>query len=161
VDVRIFTWPAVEQWPLAAEDGVPRLLVLDPSGDFDELVTHADELLDEELCTPVLPVHDDDGLVVGLLDLLRGELVTLDGTEPAPADLLADAGAALEELTEMLLVCTGDELLVERVRLGLGLSPAALSAALRECWSQGRLPIALPVTPGGLGQGLLDGWLTG
>lgn len=105
-------------WRSCVARELPRAIVLTfvdaPGADVDEALALCRRLLDEDLLPLTLPVHDDEGTVAGVLDLLDLQL-QLPGSsrpaEPEHAELVAGLRA---ELLEQLVPDSDDPTLLDR-----------------------------------------------
>jgi elongation factor G len=102
----------------AEEAGLPVVVVVSqldrPGADADEATALVQRLLGDQVLPVHLPLHDDDGVVAGVLDLLRLEVHVPDEldrpADPEHAELVAGLRS---ELLEAVLV-GGDEAAFER-----------------------------------------------
>lgn len=101
-------------WHAAAQAGLPRAVLVtelaEATADFEDLAAIAERVLGDD-CVPVaLPVFDDDGEVVGALNLADGVLQGPDGAEGVGRDHLRfAAGPRLRLLSQLATVVADDE----------------------------------------------------
>ena len=142
---------AAHLWELAAERGVPRLLVISQLDigrtDDDEMRLIAERILGEELLPYTLPLADDDEELAGTLTLTS--MVIRDehagSTRAADDEHVAIAADTRERLIEAVLANTDNEVLVRNAMLGLSMSPEALEDELLHLVRQGVVALSLPV----------------
>ena len=107
-------------WEECEAAGLPRLVVLSqldrPGADADEAVAVCQRVLGEGVLPLQLPLHDEDGPVGGLLDLLSLRVSDAGGPAVRPADPehVALVAGLRQELVEAVLTGSADEELFER-----------------------------------------------
>lgn len=144
-----------QAWAACETAGLPRAVVVTgldrPRADFDEAVALCQRLFDDEVLPLHLPMHDDDGGVAGLIDLLDQSVVDLSsGTrvvraaDPEHVKLIATLRG---ELVELVLGSSDDGDLLDRYLDGEEPPADRLAAELRAAVGQGLLCPALAVVP--------------
>ena len=142
-------------WAECASVGIPRAVVVTqldrPRADFDEAVALCQRVLDAAVLPLHLPMHDDDGSVAGLIDLLRESVVDHSSGQRVerPADpehrtLIASLRA---ELIEAVIAESEDETLLDRYLSGEELDPAVLLADLETAVARAHFHPALACAP--------------
>ena len=153
-------------WSECAAVGIPRTVVITqldrPRADFDDTVALCQRVLDEAVLPLHLPMHDDDGAVAGLIDLLHQQVVDHSSGErverPADPEHVQLIASLRAELVEAVIGESEDETLLDRYLEGEELDPAVLVADLHTAVARGHFHPALACAPlAGVGvQELLD-----
>lgn len=98
---------SVALWEACERAELPLLVVVSqldrPGADADEAVALSQRLLGDAILPLHLPLHDDDGLVGGLLDLLTLSVVTPAETREADPEHVRLVEPLREELLELVL----------------------------------------------------------
>ena len=142
-------------WSVCEAAGLPRLVVLTqldrPGADADEAVAVCQRLLGEGALPLQLPLHDDDGQVAGLLDLLGLRVSDATGPAARPADPehVRLVEGLREELLEAVLTGSEDEELFERWLAGAEPPTPVLSRELAAAVARGDLQPVLVAAPRG------------
>ena len=151
-------------WELCEAAGLPRLVVLtqlDRAGaDADEAVAVCQRVLGEGVLPLQLPLHDDDGPVGGLLDLLSLRVSDASGqsVRAAEPEHLPLVEGLRDELVEAALTGSEDEELFDAWLEGSEPAPDVLRAELAAAVLRGDVqPAVVAVPPRGVGvAALLD-----
>ena len=150
----------VADWEACGLAGLPRVVVLSaldrPGADADEAVALCQRLLGEEVLPLALPLHDDDGSVGGLLDLVGLRVVDATAGEERAADPehVRLVEPLREELAEAVLTGSDDEAAFAAFAAG-DVDAGALARELPEAVVRGDLQpvlVALPATGLGLAE---------
>jgi len=142
-------------WAECASVGIPRAVVVTqldrPRADFDEAVALCQRVLDEAVLPLHLPMHDDDGSVAGLIDLLRESVVDHSSGErvehPADPEHRTLITSLRAELVEAVIAESEDETLLDRYLEGEELDPAVLVADLETAVARAHFHPALACAP--------------
>ena len=149
VDARtVALWESLEH--------LPRLVVLSqldrPGADADEAVAVCQRVLGEGVLPLQLPLHDDDGSVGGLLDLLHLRVTEGSQTRAAEAEHLPLVATLRAELVEALLTGSDDQALFEAYLDDQEPLPAVLDHELAGAVGRGDLqPVLVAVPRRGVG----------
>ncbi|MBC7375165.1 MAG: elongation factor G-like protein EF-G2, partial [Frankiales bacterium] len=162
-DAVLFVVPAVggldaataALWAECEAVGLPRAVVVTqldrPRADFDEAVALCQRVLDDAVLPLHLPMHDDDGTVAGLIDLLREKVVDHSTGERVERDAESEHRTLIAslraELVEAVIGESEDETLLDRYLDGEELDPAMLLADLETAVARGHFHPALAVAP--------------
>ena len=138
-------------WEACAAAGLPRLVVLTqldrPGADADEAVAVCQRVLGDGVLPLQLPLHDDDGAVGGVLDLLALQ-VSEGGTKRAPEpEHLPLVEGLRDDLLEGVLTGSEDEDLFDRWLGGEEPAPDVLAHELAGAVARGDLQPAVVVSP--------------
>ena len=142
-------------WAECEAVGIPRAVVVTqldkPRADFDEAVALCQRILDEAVLPLHLPMHDDDGSVAGLIDLLGQRVVDHSSgdrvereADPEHLKLIASLRA---ELIEAVIAESEDETLLDRYLEGEELDLEVLTADLETAVARGHFHPVLAVAP--------------
>ncbi|MCW2613382.1 MAG: small GTP-binding protein [Frankiales bacterium] len=142
-------------WAECAAVGIPRAVVVTqldkPRADFDEAVALCQRLLDDAVLPLHLPMHDDDGTVAGLIDLLRERVVDHSSGErvdrEADPEHLKLISSLRSELIEAVIAESEDETLLDRYLEGEELDLDLLVGDLETAVARGHFHPALAVAP--------------
>lgn len=109
---------SVALWEACEEAELPLLVAVTqldrPGADADEAVALCQRLLGGAVLPLQLPLHDDDGLVGGLLDLLSLSVVMPSSSRPADPEHVTLVDPLREELIELVLTGGSSEELFEQ-----------------------------------------------
>lgn len=142
-------------WHDAERAELPRLVVLTqldrPGADADEAVAVCRRVLGETVLPLQLPLHDDDGAVAGLLDLLALEVSEPAGHRPAEPEHRSLVAGLRDELLEAVLTGSEDDDAFDLLTSG-DVPPEVLARELPAAVARGDLqPVAVAVPPRGVG----------
>lgn len=143
-------------WEACEAAGLPRLVVLTqldrPGADADEAVAVCQRVLGDGVLPLQLPLHDDDGGVGGLLDLLALEVSEAGVRRPPEPEHLPLVAGLRDELLEAVLTGSEDEDVFDRWLGGGEPSPGVLAAELAAAVARGDLqPVVVAVPRRGVG----------
>ncbi len=129
--------------------GRPRIVALTqldaPGSDVDEAVALCQRLLDEDVLPLALPMHDDDGVVAGLLTLLDLTVVEAAGRRPADPEHRTLVAGVRGDLVEAILADSEDDALVQDWLEDREPDPGRLEAALHAAVRRGGFAPAVVV----------------
>lgn len=145
----------VALWHDAEHAELPRLVVLTqldrPGVDADEAVAVCRRVLGETVLPLQLPLHDDDGAVAGLLDLLTLEVSEPAGHRPAEPEHRSLVAGLRDELLEAVLTGSEDDDAFDLLTAG-DVPPEVVARELPAAVARGDLqPIAVAVPARGVG----------
>ncbi len=133
---------------------LPRLVALTqldrPGADADEAVALCQRLLGDQVLPLQLPLHDDDGTIGGLLDLLTLTVHADGERREADPEHVRLVEPLREDLLEALLTGSDGDAF-DAWASGDQVAPGLLAAELPRAVSRGDLVPALVVRPSGLG----------
>lgn len=142
-------------WEQCAATSMPRAVVVTgldaPRADFDEIVALCERLLGDELHPLHVPMHDDNGAVAGVLDLVG--LRVRDWSEGAPVERAPDpehhdlVEGRRSDLVEAVLAGSEDDRLLDRYLDGATIDPASIRAEFARAVRAGRVQPVLAVQP--------------
>jgi len=135
---------------------LPRLVVLTqldrPGADADEAVAVCRRVLGEGILPLQLPLHDDDGSVGGLLELLHLTVSENGGRRAAEPEHVTLVTGLRAELLEAVLTGSDDEELFERFLDDAEPPPEVLDRELAAAVDRGDLqPVLVTAPPRGVG----------
>jgi elongation factor G len=142
-------------WEECAAVGMPRAVVVSqldrPRADFDEALALCQRLLGEGVQPLHLPMHDDEGGVAGVLDLLRLRVTDWssgqpDGRDPDPEHLELVQGLRAD-LLETVIAESEDETLLDRYLAGEQLDQELLVTDVERAVARGHFHPVLAVAP--------------
>ena len=150
-----WTPPTAQLWARCEADGVPRAVAVTgvdrERADYDEAVALCQRLLDDEVLPVQVPMHDDDGTVAGVLQLLAQTVVDHSAGQrverPADPEHVTLVQEHRADLVEAVLAEAEDGSLLDRYLEGDEPSTDDLVDGLHRGVASGHLHPALGVAP--------------